>query len=143
VDKIAHSHHSPPADAPGTRANSERYLLAAADQASGTRDERLAQVIRAKYEAGLLKPYDYSRGYARMIKWMEKKCVAIRPSDAGGEPYQLMSRVSGAQRHTSNKTSDFETALGIPTRLPSYCADIERYRSCLCRGSVREIDAGL
>lgn len=50
----------------------ERYLLAAADQANGTRDERLAQVIRAKYEAGLLKPYDYSRGYARMIKWMEK-----------------------------------------------------------------------
>lgn len=66
----------------------ERYLLAAADQASGTRDERLAQVIRAKYEAGLLKPYDYSRGYARMIKWMEKnvtpqtKQAILRPLSA-------------------------------------------------------------
>jgi hypothetical protein len=49
--------------------------LAAADQASGTRDERLAKVIKAKYEAGLLKPYDYSRGYAKMYKWLEKKWV--------------------------------------------------------------------
>jgi hypothetical protein len=52
---------------------SEKYFLAAADQASGTRDERLAKVIKAKYEAGLLKPYDYSRGYAKMYKWLEKK----------------------------------------------------------------------
>jgi hypothetical protein len=51
----------------------EKYFLAAADQASGTRDERLARVIKAKYEAGLLKPYDYSRGYAKMYKWLEKK----------------------------------------------------------------------
>ncbi|KAJ9102365.1 hypothetical protein QFC21_002765 [Naganishia friedmannii] len=50
----------------------EKYFLAAADQASGTRDERLAKVIKAKYEAGLLKPYDYSRGYAKMYKWLEK-----------------------------------------------------------------------
>lgn len=50
----------------------ERYLLAAADQPTGSRDERLKRVIKAKYEAGLLKPYDYSRGYARMYKWMEK-----------------------------------------------------------------------
>lgn len=54
---------------------SEKYFLAAADQASGTRDERLAKVIKAKYEAGLLKPYDYSRGYAKMYKWLEKKWV--------------------------------------------------------------------
>lgn len=53
--------------------SSEKYFLAAADQASGTRDERLAKVIKAKYEAGLLKPYDYSRGYAKMYKWLEKK----------------------------------------------------------------------
>ncbi|EIW69338.1 hypothetical protein TREMEDRAFT_30910, partial [Tremella mesenterica DSM 1558] len=50
---------------------SEEYLLAAADQPSGPRAARLAQVIKAKYDAGLLKPYDYVKGYERMNKWME------------------------------------------------------------------------
>lgn len=51
----------------------ERFYLTAADQQSGTRDERLKNVIRAKFEAGLLKPYDYARGYARMYRWLEGK----------------------------------------------------------------------
>jgi hypothetical protein len=51
----------------------ERFLLTAADQESGTRDERLAAVIHAKYEAGLLKPYNYVKGYARLSRWMERK----------------------------------------------------------------------
>jgi len=50
---------------------SERYFLAAADQPSGPRASRLAQVIKAKYDAGLLKPYDYVKGYERMNKWMD------------------------------------------------------------------------
>jgi hypothetical protein len=33
----------------------EKFLLTAADQESGSRDERLNRVIRSKYEAGLLK----------------------------------------------------------------------------------------
>lgn len=31
----------------------------------------MAQVIKAKYEAGLLKPYDYIKGYERMNRWMD------------------------------------------------------------------------
>ncbi|KAG8963052.1 hypothetical protein FRC03_003487 [Tulasnella sp. 419] len=54
----------------------ERFLLTAADQETGTRDERLASVIHAKYEAGMLKPYDYVRGYARLSRWMERNCSA-------------------------------------------------------------------
>lgn len=49
----------------------DRYLLAAADQRDGSRDERLARVIHAKFEAGLLKPYDYVAGYRRLFRWME------------------------------------------------------------------------
>lgn len=49
----------------------ERFLLTAADQESGSRDERLNRVIRSKYEAGLLKPYNYVKGYARLSKWMD------------------------------------------------------------------------
>jgi hypothetical protein len=55
----------------------EKFLLTAADQESGTRDERLSRVIRSKYEAGLLKPYDYVKGYARLSRWMDRKCVNV------------------------------------------------------------------
>lgn len=51
----------------------ERFLLTAADQESGSRDERLNRVIRSKYEAGLLKPYNYVKGYARLSRWMDRK----------------------------------------------------------------------
>ncbi|KAG6868306.1 hypothetical protein C0993_005194 [Termitomyces sp. T159_Od127] len=50
----------------------ERFLLTAADQASGSRNERLNRVIRSKYEAGLLKPYNYVKGYARLSRWMDQ-----------------------------------------------------------------------
>ncbi|KDQ09218.1 hypothetical protein BOTBODRAFT_69322 [Botryobasidium botryosum FD-172 SS1] len=49
----------------------ERFLLTAADQEDGPRDERLTRVIHAKYEAGLLKPFNYVKGYARLSRWME------------------------------------------------------------------------
>lgn len=51
----------------------EKFLLTAADQESGSRDERLNRVIRSKYEAGLLKPYNYVKGYARLSRWMDQK----------------------------------------------------------------------
>jgi hypothetical protein len=53
----------------------ERFLLTAADQESGSRDERLNRVIHSKYEAGLLKPYNYVKGYARLSRWMDRKWV--------------------------------------------------------------------
>jgi len=55
----------------------ERFLLTAADQESGSRDERLNRVIRSKYEACLLKPYNYVKGYARLSRWMDRKSVDI------------------------------------------------------------------
>lgn len=55
----------------------ERFFLTAADQASGTRNERLNMVIRSKYEAGLLKPYNYVKGYARLSRWMDRKYVSL------------------------------------------------------------------
>ncbi|PWN50979.1 hypothetical protein IE53DRAFT_69531 [Violaceomyces palustris] len=50
----------------------ERFFLTAADQKDGTRDERLGRVIQAKYEAGLLRPYNHVNGYARLNRWMER-----------------------------------------------------------------------
>jgi hypothetical protein len=53
----------------------EKFLLTAADPAPGTRVERLERVIQTKYEAGLLKPYNYAKGYARLSRWMDGKYV--------------------------------------------------------------------
>ncbi|KAI1786216.1 hypothetical protein LXA43DRAFT_75139 [Ganoderma leucocontextum] len=55
-----------------TATKTERFFLTAADQASGSRNERLNMVIRSKYEAGLLKPYNYVKGYARLSRWMDR-----------------------------------------------------------------------
>lgn len=54
----------------------EKFLLMAADQESGSRNERLNRVIHSKYEAGLLKPYNYVKGYARLSRWMDRKYVS-------------------------------------------------------------------
>lgn len=66
------SEEPPPVVLPAAT-KTERFFLTAADQASGTRNERLNMVIRSKYEAGLLKPYNYVKGYARLSRWMDKK----------------------------------------------------------------------
>ncbi|WVQ69934.1 uncharacterized protein L199_008157 [Kwoniella botswanensis] len=64
----------------------DKFMMAAADQPNGSRAARLAQVIKAKYDAGLLKPYDYVKGYERMNKWMESGRAAPRiESRAGSE----------------------------------------------------------
>lgn len=64
-----------PAAAPGaygpalrhfsTSTKAEKFFLTAADQNDGTRDERLAKVIQAKYDAGLLRPYNPVNGCVR------------------------------------------------------------------------------
>ncbi|KAJ3108653.1 hypothetical protein HDU97_000509 [Phlyctochytrium planicorne] len=51
--------------------STEKFVLTAADPGDGTYDDRLNQVITAKFEAGLLKPYNYVNSYARLQKWME------------------------------------------------------------------------
>lgn len=92
----------------------ERFFLTAADQASGTRNERLNMVIRSKYEAGLLKPYNYVKGYARLSRWMDKKWVFLfllrRQIDLS---WTLRQRVPGIQG------KDSPTALYPPAEVPS------------------------
>lgn len=54
----------------------EKFFLAAADPIPESPEDRLKQVINAKVEAGLMKPFDYVRGYARLQKYMEKNLSA-------------------------------------------------------------------
>ncbi|GAA5935930.1 uncharacterized protein JCM15063_001852 [Sporobolomyces koalae] len=70
-DKIASAGHSAGHSVPGSPINkTERFLLTAADQKDGSRSDRLARVIHAKFEAGLLRPYNHVAGYTRLMKWM-------------------------------------------------------------------------
>ncbi|KAK7207434.1 zinc cluster transcriptional activator [Myxozyma melibiosi] len=53
----------------------DKFFLTAADPADGpgrTPEERLKQVINAKLEAGLLAPYNYVKGYARLQRYMDR-----------------------------------------------------------------------
>lgn len=51
----------------------EKFYLTAADPSDGKLEDRLTEVINAKYEAGFLKPYNYVNGYARLQKYMDNK----------------------------------------------------------------------
>lgn len=60
----------------------EKYYMTAADPAStdsntDSPEERMNKLLKAKYDAGLLKPFNYVNGYARLNKYMEKN---MKPS---------------------------------------------------------------
>lgn len=51
----------------------EHFFLTAADPATEiSPEERLKLVIKAKLEAGLLQPYNYAQGYARLQNYMDR-----------------------------------------------------------------------
>ncbi|TYJ56675.1 hypothetical protein B9479_002605 [Cryptococcus floricola] len=77
----------------------DKYLMAAADQPNGTRASRLAQVIKAKYDAGLLKPYDYVKGYERMNKWMESGRAAPKMESRAGSEIPESPQLKGINRN--------------------------------------------
>lgn len=56
--------NAPPVDK--TRA----YYLQAADPSGNAPEERMRQVLQAKYEAGLLKPFNYIKGYTRLQNYL-------------------------------------------------------------------------
>ena len=96
----------------------ERFFLTAADQASGSRNERLNMVIRSKYEAGLLKPYNYVTGYARLSRWMDRKCVFLRLCDRLPGAEWLLQCVTGIE------TEDPATPVRPPPQVQSEPPDM-------------------
>ncbi|RYP34711.1 hypothetical protein DL767_004157 [Monosporascus sp. MG133] len=49
----------------------EFYLQAADPSGNDTPEERMQRVLRAKYDAGMLKPFNYVKGYARLGTYMD------------------------------------------------------------------------
>lgn len=61
----------------GDRDKTREYYLQAADPSGNDNpEERMARVLRAKYDAGLLKPFNYINGYARLGKYLESHIAA-------------------------------------------------------------------
>ncbi|KAF9585603.1 hypothetical protein BGW38_001594 [Lunasporangiospora selenospora] len=57
---------------PGIPVNTtDKFFITAANPSDGSNEERLTQVINAKFEAGFLKPYNYVNGYSRLQKYMD------------------------------------------------------------------------
>ena len=59
------------ASAKPTDKTREFYLQAADPSGHDTPEERMQRVLRAKYEAGMLKPFNYIKGYARLGAYMD------------------------------------------------------------------------
>ncbi|KAG6050589.1 hypothetical protein E4U39_003637 [Claviceps sp. Clav50 group G5] len=74
----------PPRDGNGnkrsTRPSSDKtreyYLQAADPSGNDNAEERIARVLHAKYDAGLLKPFNYINGYARLGKYLDGHIAA-------------------------------------------------------------------
>lgn len=49
----------------------EYYLQAADPSGNDNPEERMSRVLKAKYDAGLLKPFNYINGYARLGKYLD------------------------------------------------------------------------
>jgi hypothetical protein len=61
----------PPSTHPTTEAGRNKFYLTAADPAGlSSAEDRLHKLLKAKYDAGMLKPFNYVRGYARMNTYM-------------------------------------------------------------------------
>lgn len=63
----------PPTSTVGNDKARETYYMTAADPSgSDPPEERMNKLLKAKYDAGLLKPFNYVKGYARLNQYMEK-----------------------------------------------------------------------
>ncbi|EGE09122.1 Zn cluster transcription factor Rds2 [Trichophyton equinum CBS 127.97] len=86
----------------------ETYYMTAADP-SGTDppEERMNKLLKAKYDAGLLKPFNYVNGYARLNKYMEEH---LQPSSRQKILRQL-DKFRPAFRERMHALTDIELVL--------------------------------
>ncbi|KAF2639245.1 hypothetical protein P280DRAFT_56814 [Massarina eburnea CBS 473.64] len=56
----------------------EKYYMTAADPAgTDSPEERMNKLLKAKMDAGLLKPFNYVKGYARLNQYMEQRLQQV------------------------------------------------------------------
>ncbi|KAI9280188.1 hypothetical protein BC943DRAFT_331295 [Umbelopsis sp. AD052] len=85
----------------------ENYYITAADPRDGRLEDRLTEVINAKYEAGFLRPYNYVNGYARLQKFMDSN---MSPSSRQ-RILNVMGTFRPAFRHVAQSLTDIDLIL--------------------------------
>ena len=64
--------HRPNSALGGDKDKTKEYYLQAADPTGNdTPEERMERVLRAKFDAGLLRPFNYIKGYSRLHKYLD------------------------------------------------------------------------
>ena len=54
-----------------TKARDKFYMTAADPAGNDTAEQRMSKLLKAKYDAGMLRPFNYVKGYARLNRYME------------------------------------------------------------------------
>jgi hypothetical protein len=67
----------PSSAAPIDKAREKYYMTAADPSGSDAPETRLGKLLQAKYDAGMLRPFNYMKGYARLNQYMEKNMQPI------------------------------------------------------------------
>jgi hypothetical protein len=62
----------PPSAIPLDKARETYYMTAADPSGTDPPEERMNRLLKAKYDAGMLKPFNYVNGYARLNQYMEQ-----------------------------------------------------------------------
>ena len=62
----------PPSTLPNDKAQETYYMTAADPSGNDTPEERMNNLLQAKYKAGMLRPFNYSTGYKRLKSYMEQ-----------------------------------------------------------------------
>lgn len=62
----------PASTMPNDKARETYYMTAADPSGSDTPEERMNKLLKAKYDAGMLRPFNYVKGYARLNQYMDK-----------------------------------------------------------------------
>ena len=57
---------------PSDKAQETYYLTAADPSGSDAPEKRINKLLEAKYDAGMLRPFNYVKGYARLNRYMER-----------------------------------------------------------------------
>lgn len=62
----------PSSTIPNDKARENYYMTAADPSGMDPPEERMNKLLKAKYEAGMLRPFNYVKGYARLNQYMEQ-----------------------------------------------------------------------
>ncbi|SGZ41751.1 uncharacterized protein HGUI_03952 [Hanseniaspora guilliermondii] len=84
------------------------FLTAAAPSAVLHARERLTEVIKAKLDAGLLKPYDYRKGYDRLHDFLSCSGTTIKNKK---RIYKVLNEIRGKYAEIINNLKSYELVL--------------------------------